>query len=130
MGKIDEFFKFEVDNGLFDILDKDGHSLWESIRFHVCCRVVNSFEPPHKLSSQRNNIIKRSFQHLYLIIYSIIYILRHLHCSYMFMLSSRDKKDGIYYDKICEKIYDIVDKSEVFSIDTIWHSSNYRYKGY
>lgn len=130
MTKIDEFFKFEEDNRLFDILDEDGHRPWESVRFYVCWRVVNAFAPPHNLTSQRSSYVRRLFKHLYLIIYAIMYIIRHKHCPYMFMLSSREKKDGIYYDKICGKMYDLAVKSKSFSIDTIWHSDNYRYKGY
>ena len=130
MGKIDEFFKFEVDNELFGILDKDGHRPWESIRFYVCCNVVNSFAPPHKLSREKKSLFTRICQHVYLSLYSIVYILRNRRRPYMFMLSSRDKKEGEYYDKISEGVYGMVDKSKTFSIDTIWHSDNYRYKGY
>lgn len=130
MGKIDTFFEFEVTNGLFDKLDDNGHRPWESIRYVVCSHIVNSFCSIHQTHNQELSVFKWVIKYVHLSILSVFYIIRHRHCSTMFMLSSRDKKEGLYFDKISDAVYDMVDKTKTFAIETTWHFNDYQYRNY
>lgn len=128
MVKIDELFDFEVKNKLFDIVDEDGHRPWEAIRYNVYCRVINpnvtSYVPCGGIS-----IFKKIWRFLSMTCVFGVYLMSHRHRRYMFLLCSRDKHDGLFYDKICDSLFELTDKSQTFALETVWHSSDYKYNG-
>lgn len=124
----DRFFKFEVENRLFDILDEDGHRPWEAVRFYIYNRLV--FQNVEvRASYGSTSVRKRILYILQLLLHSVAYILQHRNCPYMFMLCSRDKQNGIYFDKVCGRLFEMVDKSKTFAVETAWHRADYRYSG-
>ncbi len=125
----EQFFDFELKNGLFDIVDSRGLRPWEAVRYYVYSRVYSNREPVEFKTSSNNITLKRVLLFIRRKISFIVYILQHLNSPYLFLLCSRDKKDGIYYDKISGNLFDCVDKKKTFAIDSCFHDFNYKYKG-
>lgn len=128
MKRIDDFFDFEVKNKLFDIVDEDGHRPWEAIRYYACCNVINPIAISH-MPYGGISVFKRAWHFLSMACSFFVYLMSQRNRRIMFLLCSRDKQDGLYYDKISNDLFKLVDKSQTLALDTVWHSSDYKYKG-
>ncbi len=128
MKAIKDFFDFEIRNNLFDIKDQKGFTIWESIRYSVCNQVVMKWET-HIINPTNN--VSRFFLTLKQIVSFFVYLFLHRRADILFFLCSRDKRDGVYYDKILDDVYDLSDKARCFVIES--HNINvkeqYKYKG-
>lgn len=131
----EHFFEFELDNGLFDIVDSRGLRPWEAVRYYVYNRIYTSFDtkggkvPPVKVAPRRITLTKL-FRYSRRKIHSIIYLLLHRKSPIFFLLCSRDKYNGFYYDKICGSLFEESDRTKVFAIESCVHDFNYKYAGF
>lgn len=125
----EQFFDFELKNGLFDIVDSRGLRPWEAVRYYVHSRIYSNREPVEKKTSPSKITLKNLFLSIRRKLFFIVYILRHLKSPYLFLLCSRDKKDGFYYDKICGNSFEECNKIKKIAIETCVHDSNYKYAG-
>ena len=126
----EQFFVFELENGLFDIVDSRGLRPWEAVRYYVYNRIYSNREPVEKKTSPSKITLKRLFHFIRRKLFFLVYILRHLNSPYLFLLCSRDKKDGFYYDKICGSSFEEGDKTKIFAIESCVHDYNYKYAGF
>ena len=120
MGKIDDFFRFEIDNRLFDRTDNYGLHPWEAVRYHVCTAVIGGAQ--HVMSNPRQKGWKTFIKDLLVF---VVYLMRHKYCKYMFIMSSRDRIGNEFYDKIANDMYVIVNRSRCFTIDTLNHGESH-----
>ena len=128
MEKVKKFFDFEVQNKLFDIVDQYGLRPWEAVRYEVMMSVL--YKPIIHFSEFKTPFLL--FRLLYLLeklMRFSIYLFTHNNKENLFVLCSRDKKDGILYDKILDRLYALVDKNTSFTIETkeTYHQQNYKY---
>lgn len=127
MNIIDDLFEFELKNELFDIVDKHGTRPWEAVRYYVFNRIITNRKPqttnscPQKGNGGQLLKIVRNKLHF------LLYLAKHRNCPFMFLLASRDKRDGIFYDKICDSFFEQIDKEKTFAIETCVHETNYCY---
>lgn len=123
----DRFFQFEVENKLFDIVDKDGLRPWEAVRYYVICKLFSGDVEEIKIKAK-----VYTASHIWNCIKSLtvamFYILCHRNRKFFFMLASRDSDNAVFYDKICDDVFDMVDKADIFAVETVMHSKNYKYK--
>ena len=125
-----DFFDFEVNNKMFDIKDKKGFIVWESIRYFAFCKIVRQWGSLSQHTDEKTKVltifiaIKNLFQFF-------IYLIRHRNSDTMFFLCSRDKKNNLLYDKILGSIFDEANKKKSFAIEShdSFGQSNYKYKG-
>lgn len=128
MDKVNQFFDFEINNNLYDIVDEYGLKPWESVRYEVMLRVLhNSFSSISK--HDRPSIPVRLWNVLCRLTRWSFYTLSHPKKDNLFYLCSRDKINGILYDKISDKLYNIVDRNNCFSVESMgsYLQPNYKY---
>lgn len=129
MEKVDQFFDFEIKNHLFDIVDKYGLRPWEAVRYEVMMRVLHGSTFITTSEYNRPPFHTRLITFQKKILKFIIYILCHHNKDYFFYLCSRDKKDGVFYDKISDQLFNLVDRTNCFSIESTGYylQPNYKY---
>ena len=127
MDIIDELFEFELKNELFDIVDKRGTRPWEAVRYYVFNRIITNRKPqtPHSCPKKDNGA--QLFQKVRNKLHFILYLAKHRNCPFMFLLASRDKRDGCFYDKISDSFFEQIDKEKTFAIESCVYETNYCY---
>lgn len=128
MEKRESFFNFELENKLFDLVDDRGLCPWEAVRYHVFNRVIYGnihSAKPHTVRPHYMDLIK----HVINIFSFLFYVLSHFHRKILFILCSRDKKGGIYFDKISDQMYVLSDLDNIMAFDTECHTNGYKYRG-
>lgn len=127
MKKTEDFFKFEQKHNLFDIKDKNGFRVWETIRYCVSAQIDKKASLVHGTNeTQFNSSLIFTFKRLWRF---IIYTLTHRHCHTLFIIDSRTKVKDQYRDIIADGMCDLVDKNDVFIIETTnyWNKKDYKY---
>lgn len=130
MEKTIRFFDFEVQNNLFNVRDKKGLYPWEAVRYWVSFNLEHTNTIAH--TTRRESLLSNICSSLKQIIEFFFYIVRHRHCRNMMILSSRDKRNGLYYDKICEDFYGLLNIKETLTLESIYPSkkNSYKYSGF
>lgn len=128
MDKIKTFFDFEANNGLFEIFDNHGLRPWEAVRYYVlsCVLSDNTTKNNKKIAAQTG----LNFQHKIKKVSAFIsHVIHHRKSTFLFVLCSRDQKNGVLYDKISDSLYDRIDKKNCLTIETLdsYLSPNYKY---
>lgn len=128
MEKVNQFFEFEIENHLFDIVDSHGLRPWESVRFDVMLKVLYESSPISTIN-ERSSFLIRLLRFLHSLQKFIFYILCHQNKDNLFFLYSRDKKDSLFYDKVFDDLYLLVDKKNCFTIESwdTYSQKNYKY---
>lgn len=128
MEKVKDFFEFEIENGLFDIEDNNGLIPWDGVRYYVMMNVLHDINSPNTTLGLEV-VRKKLLYTIQRLVNFVFYYIRHRKRDFLFILCSRDKKDGLYYDKIADGIYNVADKSSCFTIETTdnYLKSNYKY---
>lgn len=127
----ERFFEFELKNSLFDIRDKNGLRPWEAVRYFVMKSMMK--ETSDKiLIYQKKSFCIEVLQKFYRILEFLHYTISHRNSKNLFLLCSRDIKDGVYYDKISDGLYSLVDESSRFVIESMdkYKGRDYKYDGY
>lgn len=128
MDKVERFLLFETNNRLFDIVDRQGLRPWDAIRYYVLMNIIRT-ENVSDLTNKDSGEVSKILYTIKKIFFFIWYLLRHRKKEMFFLLCSRDKKNGVYYDKISDSVYDIADKKKCFTIETTdnYLQSTYKY---
>lgn len=128
MEQVKIFFDFEIQNRLFDIVDQYGLKPWEAVRYEVMNSVLYK-KNSYIAKFEKSPFYTRIFNAIGKLIKFSIYLHTHKNRDNLFVLCSRDKKDGQFYDKISDGLYTLADKSTCFTLDTIetYCSPDYKY---
>lgn len=121
----DEILKFERENNMFDILDKDDFCVWEMIRYAVNTQLLRQ-SPSETQSNGFNSSLLFAVRRIGRF---LMYFLAHLKCRTLLIINSRNIKDGNYYNVIADDLYEIANKKDVYIIETTnnWDTENYKY---
>lgn len=125
----EQFFDFELKNGLFDIVDSRGLRPWEAVRYYVYSRIYSNREISQTKTNKGQGLLKKIIISFRNKVHFINYVLKHKNSPYMFLLSSRDKNGGLYYDKIGGNLFERIDKSKTFAFESCMHNEDYKYEG-
>lgn len=128
MEAVNRFFEFETKYKLFDFVDEYGLRPWDGIRYYVMMSVLHK-KNSHIAKFEEPSVNKRLWYTVRRIFIFLKYLINHRRREFFFLLCSRDKKDGFYYDKIADGIYNIIDKERCFVIESTdnYQKSNYKY---
>lgn len=107
---IENFYKFEKDNHLFDLKDRYGNYIWDIFRFDVYW-----LSKPGNISSMSYKKRKRNNFRL---LVSYIYTILPIKCKYFCFLASRNKKNGKYFDQNMYDFIELIDKKDKFLLET------------
>lgn len=124
---IDDFFEFENKYNLFDIEDKHGLKVWESIRYCIASQIIR---PSTTSSQSKSRSFNSSFAFTLKRIWAFcVYILTHLNRRTLIILDSRSISNDFYCDTIFDDLISITNKRDVFFIETTynWDKKNYKY---
>lgn len=126
----DEFFKFEVQNSLFDEKTEDNLYLWDIIRFHIYIKFLWGDE--HKKNNSKKEAWNIRIRRLVLKGYSFLHLLASLFKSkeYFFFIYSRDKSEIVHinYDKNADDVLKHLHRKALI-IETFYkHGIKFKYR--
>ena len=123
----DDILKKELESNLFDIENKQGLKVWESIRYCVNTQILRHTGTSSEQTKRSNNStflfsIKRVWKFL-------LYSISHYRCKTLFIIFSRSIYKDMYCDIIMDDLYGISNKKDSFVIETSfnWDMNNYKY---
>lgn len=125
---VNRFFDFELRYKLFDIRDRNGLRPWEAVRCYVMSCVL--YDPgTHEAMYKQPPVRTKIWHTIWKTIRFYWYLYHHKNSNIFFFLCSRDKKDGIVYDKIADSVYSMVDPHLCFAIESMesYKLDNYKY---
>lgn len=127
MKLVDDFLKFERDNNLFEIKDKYGFMVWDTIRYCVGGQIIRN--AGMGFSSNKENYNTSWFFAFKRIVLFIIYTICHIKSNFLFILTSRDYRDDEYMDVISDGLYELANKKNIYVLETTfnWDRGNYKY---
>ena len=131
MELVDRFFDFEIRNHLFDITDKRGLRPWEAVRYEVMVSVLHKpfTHVPYYDKAPANIRLLNASGRLF---HFGFYLLTHRHRDSIFLLCSRDKKNGLFYDKISDRTFELAGMDNSLGLDSMntYQQANYKYGQY